>query len=88
MNSMLENPQFMKQQSNLWMEFHKGFKITDSTMYSALGLHTLKDQKDHYRQFIKKEAVEQEITPAMEHGTKHEVCIRYSHFNEPSMKFK
>ena len=39
-------------------------------MYSALGLRSLKDQKDHYRKFIKKEAVQQEVTPAMEHGTK------------------
>ena len=72
---LTDNPQFMKQCSYLWMEFQKGFQLMGSTMYNALGLSTLKDQKLHFRKYIKKEDIPQEPSPAMKHGTNHEVCI-------------
>ena len=65
----------MKQCSDLWMEFHKGFQLMESTMYDALGLWTLKDQKLHFRKYVKKEDIPEEPSPAMEHRTNHEVCI-------------
>ena len=74
---LTDNLQFMKQRSDLWMEFQKGFQLTGSTMYNALGLRTLKDQKLHFRKYVKKEDIPQEPSPAMEHGTNHEVCICY-----------
>ena len=68
---LTDNPQFMKQRSDLWMEFRKGFQLTGSTMYNALGLQTLKDQKLHFRKYVKKEDIPQKPSPAMEHGTNH-----------------
>ena len=70
-----DHPQFMKQHSDLWMDFHKSFQLTGSTMYNALGLRTLIDQKLHYRKYVKKEDITQETTPAMQHGIDHEVGI-------------
>ena len=68
-----ENPHLMKQRSELWLEFRKGFQLTGSTIYIALGLCTLKDQKLHYRKYVNKEDIVQITTPAMQHGTDHEV---------------
>ena len=72
---LINNPQFMKQRSDLWMEFRKGFQVTGSTMYNAIGLCTLKDQKLHYRKYVKKEDIQQETTAAMQHGIDHEEYI-------------
>ena len=80
-----QNPQFMKQRSDLWLEFHKVFQLSGSTIYSALGLRTLKDQMLHYRKYINKEDNVNVPTPAMQHRTNHEVCITvkvYLHFIE------
>ena len=55
----------MKQRSDLWLEFRKGFHLTGSTMYNVLGLRMLKDQKFHYRKYVRKEDIVQETTPAM-----------------------
>ena len=70
---LLENPEFIKQRSDLWMAFHQDAKITGSTMYNALGMRSLKEQKEHYKKFIRKEIPEKELTPAMQHGMSHEV---------------
>ena len=74
---LTDNLQFMKQCSDLWMEFWKGFQLTGSTMYNTLGLRTLKDQKLHVRKYVKKEEIPQEPIPAMEHRTNHEVCTMH-----------
>ena len=66
-----DNPQYMKQQNDLWMDYCKGFQITGSTIY--LGLRTLKDQKIYYQKYIKKEDIQQETTPVMQHRIDHEV---------------
>ena len=71
---LTDSLQFMKQRSDLWMDFHKSFQLTGSTMYNTLGLQTLKDQKLHFRKYVKKEDIPEEQSPAMEHGTNHEVC--------------
>ena len=63
----------MKQQSELWLEFQKGSQLTGSTIYSALGLRTLKDQKLQYRKYVNKEDIVQITTPAMQDRTDHEV---------------
>ena len=71
---LTQYPHFMKQRSDIWMKYRKKFRLTGSTMYNALGLRTLKEQKDHYRRFIKKDMGDKEVTPAMQHGIDHEVC--------------
>ena len=70
---LLEHPEFIKQRSDLWMSLHEDCKITGSTMSNALGMHSLKDQKEHHKKFIRKENQDLEITPAMQHGIDHEV---------------
>ena len=55
------------------MDYRKGFQLTGSTIYNALGLQTLKDQKIHYQKYIKKEDIQQETTPAMQYRIDHEV---------------
>ena len=63
----------MKQQSDLWINYRKGFQLTGSTIYNTLGLQTLKKQKIHYQKYVKKEDIQQETIPAMQHGIDHEV---------------
>ena len=70
---LMDNPQYMKQRSDLWMDYCKGFQLTGSTIYNALGLRTLKDQKIHYQKYVKKEDIQQETTPVMQHRIDHEV---------------
>ena len=70
---LLEHPEFIKQRSDLWMSLHEDCKITGSTMYNALEMRSLKDQKEHHKKFIRKENQDLEITPAMQHGIDHEV---------------
>ena len=42
------NMQFVKQRSDKWFEIRKQYRITGSTLNAALGLDTLKKQKDHH----------------------------------------
>ena len=70
---LLHNPRFIKQRSDLWTAFRKDCKLTGSTMYNALGLRSLKEQKQHYKTFIKGDAPDKEVTAVMQHGTDHEV---------------
>ena len=72
-NFLIQHPHFMKQRSDLWMETRKKSSITGSTMFSALGMRTLKEQRKHFQQYVEKKDIISEITPAMEHGTSHEV---------------
>ena len=68
-----DNPQYMKQWNDLWMDYRNGIQLTGSTIYNTLGLQTLKDQKIHYQKYIKKEDIQQETTPVMQHRIDHEV---------------
>ena len=72
-NFLIQHPHFMKQRSELWMETRTQSSITGSTMFSALGMRTLKEQRKHIQQYVEKKDIVTQITPAMERGTSHEV---------------
>ena len=51
-------------------------------MHNALGLRTLKAQKEHFDEFVcGKIRPVTDIPPAMEHGTKHEVTMIQKYSN-------
>ena len=71
---LLKHPVYMKQRSELWYSLCKECSVTGSTLHSAIGLHTLKEQKDHFKKFIWKVDTQIDITKAMQHGIDNEVC--------------
>ena len=66
--------QYMKQRSELWYSLRKECCVTGSTLHSAIGLCTLKEQKEHFKKFICKIDNPTEINEAMQHGIENEVC--------------
>ena len=73
-NIIDDNPELVKQRSKEWHELRKLSRITSSTMHNALGLCTLKLQKEHFDSFISKsESMTSEVNAAMQHGIDHEV---------------
>ena len=68
-------PQFIKQRSQRWFDLRKQCRITGSTMHNALGLRTLKAQKEHYDEFVLSRDVPHVVNAAMLHGQNHEVII-------------
>ena len=48
--------------------------MTGSTLHSAIGLRTLKEQKKHFKKFISKIDKPTEINKVMQHGIDNEVC--------------
>ena len=68
-------PQFIKQQSEKWLNLHKQCRLTGSIMHNALGLQTLKVQKDHYDDFVLSKNIARPVNNAMKHGQQHEVII-------------
>ena len=66
--------QYMKQRSELWYSLCKECCMTGSTLHSAIGLRTLKEQKEHFKKFISKIDKPTEINKAMQHGIDNEVC--------------
>ena len=73
-NFLKKYPQYMKQRSKLWYSLHKECCMTGSTLHSAIGLRTLKEQKEHFKKFISKIDKPTEINKAMQHGIDNEVC--------------
>ena len=73
-NFLLKYPEYMKQRSELWYSLRKECSVTGSTLHSAIGLRTLKEQKEHFKKFISKIDKATEITEAMQHGIDNEVC--------------
>ena len=67
-------PQYMKQRSKLWYSLRKECCVTGSTLHSAIGQRTLKEQKEHFKKFICKIDKPTEINKAMQHGIDNEVC--------------
>ena len=76
---LLQYPHYMKQRSELWEKLRNKSLITGSTMHNALGLRTLKAQKEHFKQFVHKSEEKTAITPAMQHGIDYEVLIKIIH---------
>ena len=83
-NFLLKYPKYLKQRSELWHEMRTKCLTTGSTMHSALGLRTLKDQKEHYKIFVSKTASPPKINEAMQHGIDHEVNIKLTHISHKS----
>ena len=74
-----EHPHIVKQRTPQWLALHARSKITSSTMHDTLGFRTLKKQKEHYDGYVSKTNKNPvEINAAMQHGTHHEVCGKYS----------
>ena len=76
---LIKYPKYLKQRSELWHEMRTKCLTTGSTMHSALGLRTLKEQKEHYKLFVSKTASPPKINEAMQHGIDHEVNIEITH---------
>ena len=78
-NILDENPHIVKQCTPQWLALRARSKITSSTMHDTLGFRTLKKQKEHYNRYVSKTNKNPvEVNPAMQHGTQHEVCGKYS----------
>ena len=67
------HPHFVKQRSPEWFQLRRQSRLTASTMHSALGLRGLKALKDHHDEYVLQRNVQRTVTPAMTHGTNHEV---------------
>ncbi|CAG2212896.1 unnamed protein product [Mytilus edulis] len=87
---------FLQQRSDEWFELRKQAKVTASTMHTALGLRTLKEQQAHYDSVIlnkDKDGV-QSPTPQMLHGIENEkhgvatICGKILPSLFPKIKFK
>ena len=66
----------VKQRSDAWLQLHKKAQLTGSIMYKALGLETLKAQKEHFDVHVKgKQAktVTPEVQHMMDYGTENEI---------------
>ncbi|MCG8623731.1 MAG: YqaJ viral recombinase family protein, partial [Proteobacteria bacterium] len=73
---MEENVQFIKQRSDKWFEYRKKFRVTGSTLNSAIGLDTLNKQKEHHYVRVRGRQpapVPPELQKKFDHGTKNEV---------------
>ena len=70
------NPRFVKQRSEEWHKIRKEALITGSTIYRALGLDTLKAQKEHFDSVIcgvpEKQPSEEQLKN-MKYGTDNEI---------------
>ena len=75
------NPEFIKQRTDRWHRLRAQSRITGSTMHNALGFRTLKLQKEHFDRFISHKDLPIVANRAMEHGSRHEVCIYIYIFN-------
>ena len=71
-----ENMQFIKQRSDKWFEICKKYRVTGSTLNSALGLDTLQKHKEHHYVHVrgrKPPPIPPDLQKKFDHGTKHEV---------------
>ena len=72
------NPQLIKQRSEEWFKLKKKAVITASSASNALGLHTVKEHKEHHAVFLhnKEPKDYDENTKAkIQHGVDNEVSI-------------
>ena len=69
------NPRFVKQQTEKWKSLRQTAKVTGSTLYSALGLETLRKQQQHFEKVvcgIPEPMPSKEVQSYMDHGTENE----------------
>ena len=72
------NPQLIKQRSEEWFKLRKKAVITASSAFNVLGLHTVKEQKEHHSVFLhNKEPKEHDhnTKAKIQHGVENEVSI-------------
>ena len=71
-----ENMQFIKQRSDKWFDLRKKYRVTGSTLNSAIGLDTLQKQKKHHYVHVrgrKPPPIHPDLQKKFDHGTKNEV---------------
>jgi hypothetical protein len=71
----IEDPRKIKQQSTNWFNIRRKAKITGSTIYKAIGLEGLKQQKEHFEKVIcgiDEPMPNDFVKNAMEHGSNNE----------------
>ena len=70
-----ENPEHIKQRSPAWDDLRKNAKVTGSSLYKALGMRSLKEQKEHFDKVY--DGVVNPITPEtqkrFDYGTENEL---------------
>ena len=72
-----KNPMLIKQHSEEWFQLRKEAPVTGSTLYKAIGLSWLKDQKKYFQEQMKKAGNQQVDVPPdlqamFDWGTEHE----------------
>ena len=71
-----DNLEYVKQRTVEWFNNRRWSRITASTMHNALGLRTLKAQKDHFEEFVMgKVPSDKDPALVLVHGMKHEVYL-------------
>ena len=71
-----QNMQFIKQCSDKWFDLRKRYRVTGSTLNSAIGLDTLQKQKNHHYIHVhgrKPPPIPPDLQKKFDHGTKNEV---------------
>ena len=68
--------QHVKQRTQEWFSLHKKAVVTASSAYNALGLRTLQEQCDHFKQYVEHAPVQlhsKEVQKRLDYGSKNEV---------------
>lgn len=72
------NSHLVKQRTPLWYKLRKKAYITGSSCYRAIGLSTLKEQQNHFREFVldlNMPPVHPQVQEKLQHGIDNEVCM-------------
>ena len=72
------NYEYIKQRSEMWYSVRQKFHVTASTLYRAIGLDMLQQQKEHHYIFIcgcSEKPHDAELAKHLKHGTENEVNI-------------
>jgi hypothetical protein len=73
--ALVGDSRYVKQRSPEWFELRKQAPVTGSTMHTALGLRTLKEQKIHFDMAIHNKAPAEhppDVQERMDHGSRNE----------------
>ena len=72
-----ENSMYIKQHTPEWHECCNSAHVTGSTLRKAIGLDTLKEQKNYYEEKFKKKKVkkDEELDKKLQYGSENEVIL-------------
>lgn len=73
---LTENPQYVQQRSTLWHECRMLSRVMASTLYDAIGLRSLTQQRNHYKHYVLKQPpkpFKPHVKAAIDFGSRHEV---------------